>query len=109
MDDHGALEFKALRIGLRPLVKVDAGGITAQTGRWTTKGTRATTIPRSSITGVEVRTVVARPTDSLLLRKAVLPNGQVALLKVTSLTDQLELRTEVAVAEKAREILLAPQ
>lgn len=108
MEEPPQLEFKALRFGLRPLVKINDAGISSQMGRWLTKRTASTTIPRGSITGVEVETVVARPTDNLLLRRLVLPGGQVAVLKVSSLTERLELRTEVAIAEQAKTILLAP-
>lgn len=93
------VEFRAYQWGLRPHVRVNDSGISAEV-RFITR--RSTTIPRAAVTGVDLQTVLAKPIDMIFRRKV---GGQVAVLLVTSLTDRIEVRTEVATAEEAKAIL----
>lgn len=98
------IEFKAIRLWVRPKVRVDASGISYEQRRAMTKLSRWRTIPKASITAVDVKTKVGTAVDSLLMRKWV---RQAAILTVTSTTETIEFRTDPDTAERARGILLS--
>jgi hypothetical protein len=100
------LEFKAIKLGARPRVRVDATGITYEQPNLATKLAKSRTIPRASITAVDVQTKVGNPMDAIVVRKLVV---KPAVLKITSTTETIEFRTEKDVAERARAILLGAQ
>lgn len=106
-----SIEFKAIQVGVRPTVRVNPGGVTYEKRfanwltwtlvvctagaaafgwPWILFGRRSVTIPRAMIQGVEVER-----------------GPSWATLVVRSTTDTISFRTDVGIAEQARNTLLS--
>lgn len=96
------LEFKGIRLWKRPTVKVNAQGITyEQLGAGRSTG-ETVTIPKSMITSVTVRTEAAKIVPDMFFMVL-----KPAVLTVESAKGKVELRTDKATAERARDLLVA--
>jgi len=105
------VEFKAIKMGIRPDVRITPGGVTyeirfanwltwtlvvmtagmaALGWPWILFGRRTVLIPRNQIQGVEVRKGASWVT-----------------LVITSMTATISFRTDVGVAEQAQQLLLS--
>jgi hypothetical protein len=107
----GIVEFRSIRIGIRPTVRASSGGIVyekryanwltwtivvfsgglaALAWPWILFGRSSITIPRQTIQGIDIK----RGTSY-------------AVLQVQSTTDTIEFRTDAPTAESARNVLMA--